>query len=159
MMKITLLCIGKLKESYLVQACQEYLKRLQVYAKFTIVEVDEERLTQPQPALIQQVIEKEGLRLLQKIKKDDYVVLLSIKGQAFTSEDFASTLQQSMTQGNSSYVFVIGGSYGTSSDLEKRANLLLSLGSLTYPHQMVRLLLLEVLYRSFKIINNEPYHK
>ena len=158
-MNITLLCVGKLKETYWVAACQEYIKRLSKFTKIRIIEVNEEKTPEESPALIQQSLQKEGKRLLEQIKKEDYVILLSLQGKSLTSEAFAQILDNQMTQGTSSFCFVIGGSYGTSQEVEQRAQFQLKLGDLTFPHQLVRVMLLEIIYRSFKIMNHEPYHK
>lgn len=158
-MKITLLCVGKLKEKYWTAACQEYSKRLSKYAQLQILEIEEEKSKANNDALIQQVVEKEGQRLLDKIKKEEYVILLSLQGKDLTSEQLAAHIDQVTINGISSFCFVIGGSCGTSQAVEKRANFSLKLGNLTYPHQLARVMILEAIYRSFKILNNEIYHK
>lgn len=159
MIKITLITIGKLKEKYLVSACNEYLKRLSKYSKISVLELSEAKLYEESPVLVKRAVDEESSRILNNIKKDDYVILLELDGKSFSSEEFAAHFASIKDQGQSSFVFVIGGSHGTNKELSNRANLSLKLGDLTFPHQIARLLILEVMYRSFKIINNESYHK
>ena len=158
-MKIKILCIGKLKEKYLQDACEEYIKRLGKYSKVEVTELEEEKSKEDSLAIIQQVIDKEGQRIVDKINKDDYVILLDLKGELLTSEQFAELIAQQMIEGSSSFCFIIGGSHGTSASVSARADYHLKLSNLTFPHQLVRVILLEAVYRCFKINNNEKYHK
>lgn len=159
-MDIKLLTVGKLKEKYLIQGIQEYAKRLSAYTKFSIIEVPDEKAPENlSHAQMEQVKDKEGQRLLNKIKDDDYVIVLAIKGKELSSEDFAEHLEKMTVQGKSHFTFVIGGSLGLSNDVLKRANFDISFGRLTYPHQLMRLILTEQIYRAFRIIHHEPYHK
>lgn len=159
-MDIKLLTVGKLKEKYLIQGIQEYAKRLSAYTKFSIIEVPDEKAPENlSHAQMEQVKDKEGQRLLNKIKDDDYVIVLAIKGKELSSEDFAEHLEKMTVQGKSHFTFIIGGSLGLSEDILKRANFDISFGRLTYPHQLMRLILTEQIYRAFRIIHHEPYHK
>ena len=142
-MKIKVICVGKLKEKYLKQGIQEYTKRLGSYTKFEVIEVKE----------------KEGQRILAKIKEQDYCFALAINGENPTSESFAQQIDQLMIQGKSDFCFIIGGSLGLSSAVLTRSNAQLSFGKMTYPHQLMRLILVEQIYRSFRINHGEPYHK
>lgn len=159
-MQIQLITVGKLKERYLQQGVVEYLKRLQPYCKLEIIEVAEEKARGPlRPADIEKVIEKEGQRLLQRLSSDSYVIALMIEGTSYSSEQLARHFQQLATYGKSRISFLIGGSLGLSPQVVSQAHLQLSLSSLTLPHQLVRLILLEQIYRTFKINNGETYHK
>ena len=159
MIKIKLITIGNLKEKYLVSMQEEYLKRLSNYAKVTIVEEKEEKSNDVNDSIITQILTKEGERLLNKIDDNDYVVLLDLHGQEMDSVKFAKLIDSKMTNGYSSFAFVIGGSYGVSEALRKRANTRLSLSPMTFTHQFTRIIILEQIYRAFKINNNEVYHK
>mgnify|MGYP003289569678 CR=1 FL=1 len=159
MIKIKLLTIGNLKEKYLTAMQEEYLKRLSNYAKVTIIEEKEEKSNDINESIINQILNKEGDRLLGKIDDNDYVVLLDLHGKQIDSLDFAKLIDNKMTNGYSSFAFVIGGSYGVSDSLRKRANTKLSLSLMTFTHQFTRIIILEQIYRAFKINNNEVYHK
>jgi 23S rRNA (pseudouridine1915-N3)-methyltransferase len=157
---ITILAVGKMKEKYLNQGIDEYIKRLGPYAKISIVEVpDEPASDRLSAAEIEAVKNIEGERLLSKIAPDTYVIALAIKGKTFTSEQFAAELESLATYGKSKVAFVIGGSNGLSEDVLRRADLKLSFSSFTFPHQLMRLILIEQIYRAFKINRGEPYHK
>ncbi|OEH93084.1 23S rRNA (pseudouridine(1915)-N(3))-methyltransferase RlmH [Bacillus solimangrovi] len=159
-MNITLLTVGKLKEKYLKNGINEFLKRLQPYAKVEVIEVpDEKAPEQLSESEMQQVKEKEGERLLSKISSDTYVIALVIEGKMLTSEQLAKQLDQLATYGKSKIAFVIGGSLGLSDDVMKRADMSLSFSKMTFPHQMMKLILLEQVYRAFRINRGEPYHK
>ncbi|MEA4921939.1 MAG: 23S rRNA (pseudouridine(1915)-N(3))-methyltransferase RlmH [Eubacteriaceae bacterium] len=149
-MNIKIICIGKLKEKYWTQAAGEYVKRLGAYCRIEIQELKESRSDD---------INEEGEDILKKIKKEDYVITLEIKGKAFSSEELADKIQQLGIRGHSSLAFVIGGSNGLSERVSGRSDLKLSFSSMTFPHQMMRIILLEQIYRSFKIIKKEKYHK
>ncbi|MDK6233350.1 23S rRNA (pseudouridine(1915)-N(3))-methyltransferase RlmH [Aerococcus sanguinicola] len=159
-MQVKLIVVGKLKEKYLKQGIAEYAKRLQAYCKFEVIEVkDEATPEEGSEAELDLVRNKEGERILAKIKADDYVVHLALDGDLLDSEGLAKKLQNAMTHGKSSFVYVIGGSVGTSQAVRRRADLNLSFGRLTLPHQLMRLVLVEQIYRSFRIQNQQPYHK
>ncbi|MBO0413537.1 23S rRNA (pseudouridine(1915)-N(3))-methyltransferase RlmH [Enterococcus hulanensis] len=159
-MNIKIISVGKLKEKYLVQGINEYTKRLSKYCKITLVEVPDEKAPEKlSEAEMIQVKEKEGERILTKIKEQEYVFALAINGQNPSSEDFAATLDKLQTSGKSQFAFIIGGSLGLSDQVLKRSNAQISFGKMTYPHQLMRLILVEQIYRAFRINAGEPYHK
>ncbi|NEZ44302.1 23S rRNA (pseudouridine(1915)-N(3))-methyltransferase RlmH [Paenibacillus alvei] len=159
-MNIQLVCVGKLKEKYLVQGIAEYSKRLAPYVKFQVSEVpDEQAPEKMSDAELEQVKDREGERILGHIKQDAHVVALTIDGQLWSSEDLASQLDRLATYGTSNVAFVIGGSNGLSDAVLRRANSKLSFGRMTLPHQLMRLVLVEQIYRAVKINRGEPYHK
>lgn len=159
-MNIQFVVVGKLKEKYLIDGINEYTKRMAPYAKVVITELaDEKAPEQMSTAEEGQVRTREGERILATIKADAYVIALAIQGETWTSEQFATHMDKLATYGKSSVTFVIGGSIGLSDAVLKRANAHLSFGRLTYPHQLMRLLLVEQVYRTFKINRGEPYHK
>lgn len=159
-MNITIYCVGKIKEKYFTDAIKEYSKRLSRYAKLSIVEVaDEPTPDNASPAQEDQIREKEGKRLLSKIGTNDYCIALAINGTKFSSESFAKKIDQLGLSGKSSIGFVIGGSLGLSDEVLSRANEKMSFSDMTFPHQLMRVILLEQTYRAFRILRNEPYHK
>ena len=159
-MNITILAVGKLKEKYWKDAIEEYSKRLSRYCTFRITEVKESLLrANPSEADEEAVKTAEGRELLSKIKSSDYVITLEIKGKALSSTELAERIEELGITGKSSVVFIIGGSLGLSEEVSRRADFKLSFSAMTFPHQMMRVILLEQIYRSFKIINNEAYHK
>ena len=159
-MKVKIVAVGKLKEKYLKQGIAEYQKRLSKYAKLEIIEVPDEPTSETASEKeIQQVKDTEGERILKKIKPDDYVYVLAIKGKMLTSEELAESMRQAVTYGQSTLVFVIGGSLGTSEAVNQRADHLISFGHMTLPHQLIRLVLSEQIYRSYRIQNGHAYHK
>lgn len=159
-MKITILAVGKLKEKYWKQAIAEYEKRLGAYSKIEMIEVPDEKAPETMSDKeIEQVKEKEGQRLLAKIKPQATVITLEIQGKMLSSEGLAKELQQRMTQGQSDFVFVIGGSNGLHQDVLNRSNYALSFSKMTFPHQMMRVVLIEQVYRAFKIMRGDAYHK
>ncbi len=159
-MKVKIVAVGKLKEKYLKQGIAEYQKRLSKYAKLEIIEVPDEPTSETASEKeIQQVKDTEGERILKKIKPDDYVYVLAIKGKMLTSEELAESMRQAVTYGKSTLVFVIGGSLGTSEAVNQRADHLISFGHMTLPHQLIRLVLSEQIYRSYRIQNGHAYHK
>ncbi|WP_028533247.1 MULTISPECIES: 23S rRNA (pseudouridine(1915)-N(3))-methyltransferase RlmH [unclassified Paenibacillus] len=159
-MNIQLICVGKLKEKYLVQGIAEYSKRLAPYVKFQVSEVpDEQAPEKMSDAELEQVKDREGERILGHIKQDAHVVALAIDGQLWSSEDLSSQLDRLATYGTSNVAFVIGGSNGLSDAVLRRANSKLSFGRMTLPHQLMRLVLVEQIYRAVKINRGEPYHK
>ncbi|MBA4494085.1 23S rRNA (pseudouridine(1915)-N(3))-methyltransferase RlmH [Paenactinomyces guangxiensis] len=159
-MRIQIISIGKLKEKYLRQAAEEYLKRLRSYARVELVELAEEKAQEPiYDAEIAQILSKEGERILRQVHPDSYLIALAIEGKSFSSPAFAGQLQQLITYGKSHITFVIGGSYGLSPEVLKRADLQLSFSKMTFPHQLIRIFLLEQIYRACKINRGETYHK
>ena len=158
-MKIKIYCIGKIREQYLKDGISEYLKRISAYSNIEIVEVNDSKVKDnPNQADIEKAKNEEGERVL-KLVKSDYLIGLDMNRQEFTSEEFAVFLNKKIVEGGSNISFVIGGSYGLSNELKKRCNTSISLSKLTFLHQMTRLILLEQIYRAFKILNNETYHK
>ncbi|HML35832.1 MAG TPA: 23S rRNA (pseudouridine(1915)-N(3))-methyltransferase RlmH [Bacillota bacterium] len=159
-MNITIICIGKLKERYWTEAVQEYSKRLSKYCKLTINELKEERAPDnPSTTEEMAVKEAEGRSILRQLKRDDFVIALEIQGKELTSEALSEKIEALGITGRSDIVFVIGGSLGLSEEMLERADFRLSFSKMTFPHQMMRVVLLEQIYRSFKIIRNEIYHK
>ncbi|MCM3441904.1 23S rRNA (pseudouridine(1915)-N(3))-methyltransferase RlmH [Metabacillus halosaccharovorans] len=159
-MNISIITIGKLKEKYLKQGIDEYLKRLTSYAKMEIIELPDEKAPENLSEIeMEQVKEKEGERILSKISDDTHVIALAIEGKMKSSEQLAKDLDQLATYGKSKVAFVIGGSLGLSSAVMKRSNDSLSFSKMTFPHQLMRLILLEQVYRAFRINRGEPYHK
>lgn len=152
--------MGKLKEKYLKMGIAEYTKRLGAYAKIESIEVADEKAPEKLSlAEMEQVKEKEGERILAKISDQAYVFVLAIEGKQRSSEELAKEIDQLGIKGHSNLVFVIGGSLGLSKNVMDRSNQQISFGRMTLPHQLMRLVLLEQIYRSFRIIRNEPYHK
>ncbi|ACA42196.1 23S rRNA (pseudouridine(1915)-N(3))-methyltransferase RlmH [Lysinibacillus sp. fkY74-1] len=159
-MNITIVSVGKLKEKYLKMGIDEYVKRLGGYAKIDLIEVaDEKAPEQLSDAEMEIVKKKEGERILAKISTDTYVIALAINGKMKTSEQMAADLESLMTYGKSKIAFVIGGSLGLHEDVLKRADEQQSFGKMTLPHQLMKLVLVEQVYRSFRIMKGEPYHK
>ena len=159
-MNIKIVCVGKLKEKYFKDGIAEYVKRMSRFAKVKIVQVPDEKAPEKlSPAEMEQVKEIEGKRILDKIKDKEYVYVTAIKGKERTSEDFAKELADLTTYGHSDITFVIGGSLGTSDAVNKRADDLISFGKFTMPHQLMRLVLVEQIYRAFMINSGSPYHK
>ena len=159
-MSVSILCVGKLREKYWAEAADEYVKRLNRLMPVTITEIpDEPEPAQPGEALCKQVMKKEGDKLLRVIEPQDYVIALCIKGQSLSSEMLAEKLSALFTQGKSRIVFVIGGSLGLDEAVVQRANERMSMSSMTFPHQLARVMLLEQLFRSAKINAGERYHK
>ncbi|HHU54627.1 MAG TPA: 23S rRNA (pseudouridine(1915)-N(3))-methyltransferase RlmH [Mollicutes bacterium] len=149
---IKIICIGKLKEQYLVDAVSEYCKRLTKYTKITIIQLDSEIVNNISD------LYKERDKIQKHIKTNDYVITLEIEGEQFSSEQFAKKIESTLIT-NSNIVFIIGGTDGLHEDIKRRSNLKLSFSKMTFPHQLFRVLLLEQIYRSFKIMKNETYHK
>ena len=159
-MNIKIIGVGKLKEKYLVQAMQEYLKRLQAYAKVEVIELADEKAPENlSETQMMQIKDKEGERILAKIKDQEYVIALAIEGKNPSSEAFAQQIENLGIQGKSQLVFVIGGSLGLSPAVMQRSNAQTSFGKMTFPHQLMRVMLTEQIYRAFRIIHNQPYHK
>ena len=159
-MKIKLIVVGKCKEKFYKDACAEYIKRLSAYATAEIIEVKDEALEEgASSAEKDRILEIEGKRILEKIADRDYVAALEIQGKAYDSLEFSSWLNARMVNGESSLCFVIGGSCGLSPEVLKRADTRLSFSKMTFPHQLMRVILLEQVYRAFRILNHAPYHK
>jgi 23S rRNA (pseudouridine1915-N3)-methyltransferase len=157
---ITIVTVGKLKEKYLKQGISEYVKRLGAYAKVDIIELADEKAPEVlSDSEMEQVKNKEGERILSKISPDHYVIALAIQGKMKSSEELADNLDKLATYGKSKVAFVIGGSLGLSDEVMKRANETLSFSKMTFPHQLMRLILVEQIYRAFRINRGEPYHK
>lgn len=159
-MNISIISVGKLKEKYLKMGIEEYTKRLGSYAKIDLVEVADEKAPENlSDADMEIVKKKEGDRILAKIGADTYVIALAIEGKMKSSEQLAEDLQSLMTYGRSKVAFVIGGSLGLHEDVMKRSDEKLSFSKMTLPHQLMKLVLIEQVYRAFRIMKNEPYHK
>lgn len=158
-MNVTIIAVGKLKESYLRDGCGEYIKRLGAFCKLNIIEIDEEKAsTNPSESEIQNIIAKEGQRIIQKLPKGAAVIPLCIEGKEYSSPEF-SQLIENISMQSSHICFVIGGSFGLSSELKQKGINKLSFGKMTLPHQLARMVLLEQIYRAFSISNNSKYHK
>ncbi len=159
-MKIKIICIGKLKERYWTEAIAEYTKRMKAYAALDIVELKEERAAGiEQGSEITRILNSEGEQILKRIGERDYVITLEIEGKNLSSVQLAEHMEKWLEKASGSLVFVIGGSHGLSEGVKARANFKLSFSKQTFPHQMMRVMLLEQIYRSFKIIRGEEYHK
>ena len=159
-MKITIVCVGKIKENFYRDAVSEYSKRLGRYCRLEIVETADEKTPEGASALLEeQIKEKEAKRILDKIRDDDFVCILEITGKRFSSEGFAQWMEQLTVKGISEIVFVIGGSLGLHGSVRQRANMAVSFSDMTFPHQLMRVILCEQIYRAFCISNGTPYHK
>lgn len=159
MINLTVIAVGKLKESYLRDGCSEYIKRLKAFSKINVIEVNEERASDnPSPLEIQNVIKKEGKRIISKLPKGAAIIPLCIEGKEYSSPDF-SALLEGIAMTKSHICFVIGGSFGLSDEVKKMGKNKLSFGKMTFPHQLARMILLEQVYRAFSISNNSKYHK
>jgi 23S rRNA (pseudouridine1915-N3)-methyltransferase len=159
-MQIQIVAVGKLKEKYWVGAIEEYSKRLSPYARLDIRELPDEKTPDSMsPAEEEQVKAREGERILAALKPDAHVIALAIDGETWTSEQLAAQLDNQAVYGGGSIAFIIGGSLGLAPTVLARADKLLSFGRMTYPHQLMRVILLEQIYRAFKINRGEPYHK
>ena len=159
-MRITLVTVGKIKEKYLRDAVAEYVKRLGKYCKLEIIEVADEK-TQERASETEEmaVRSKEGERILKHVKEDAYVITLEIQGNQISSEELSDKIEWLGVQGKSHVVFIIGGSIGLGTEVLKRSDYGLSFSRMTFPHQLMRVILLEQIYRGFRIMNGEPYHK
>jgi len=160
LVKITVLCVGKVKESYFRDGIAEYAKRLSKYVKLEIVEVADEKTPDGAGEKEElQILQKEGDRLLKNWREDAYTVILSIDGKKLDSESFADKIEKLAISGVSHIQFVIGGSLGLADEVVKRGDIKMSFSDMTFPHQLMRLILCEQVYRAFRIIHHEPYHK
>lgn len=158
-MKITIACVGKIKEKYLTAGIEEFCKRLTPFCKLEIVAINEEKMPEdPTPATKQQVLEKETQRLMAIIPENSYVFLLDVIGKQLSSPELAAKIDALTLAGNSHLTFVIGGAFGYTDALRKRADFAISFSKMTFTHQMIRLLLVEQIYRAFKISRGEKYH-
>ena len=159
-MRINIVCVGKIKEKYLKLGIDEFKKRLSKYCKLEIIELEDEKalenLSDKEMLIIK---EKEGKKILSKIKDNSYVIALAIDGKNLSSEELAQTINKLGVRGVSNITFVIGGSLGLSDEVLSRADYKLSFSKMTFPHQLMRLILLEQVYRAYRINNGEPYHK
>lgn len=159
-MKITLVTVGKIKEKFFEDAIKEYSKRLSRYCKLEILQVADEKTPEGASEAVElQIKEKEGQRILSLIRDDAYVIALAIEGKMLDSEELAERIEKLGVSGISQIVFVIGGSLGLSAQVMKRADYTLSFSRMTFPHQLMRVVLLEQIYRSYRIMNHQPYHK
>ncbi len=157
-MNINIICVGKLKEKYWTMAENEYIKRLTRFTKINLVQLQDEKLT-GNTSLDNIAKEKEGEKIISKIPKNSFVIAMDIKGKQFSSEEFSKEIENLTLMGKSNLTFIIGGSLGISKKVLDIADKKLSFSKMTFPHQLFRIMLLEQIYRSFKIINNETYHK
>lgn len=159
-MKVKIICVGKLKEKYLKDGIAEYQKRLGRFCKCEIIELSDEKTPEKaSQAEKNKIMEKEADRILKKIGQRDYVIALAIEGKQFPSEQFSQQLTNISVNGVSDITFIIGGSLGLANKVKARANTLMSFGLLTLPHQLMRLVLIEQIYRAFMIQEGSPYHK
>lgn len=159
-MRITLICVGKLKEKYLTMAVEEYSKRLSRYCNLTILELADEKTPDSAGEALEDAIKKkEGERILKSIKEDAYCIALAIKGDMLSSEELADKIETLGVMGSSHICFIIGGSLGLSDEVLNRADYRLSFSKMTFPHQLMRIILLEQIYRAYRINTNQPYHK
>lgn len=157
-MKVNIIAVGTIKEKYLKEAIEEYRKRLSKFFSLNIIEIDETVAKIENESNIRKTIEDEARKIRDKLK-NEYVVALDIDGKEYSTIELSNEIKNVMIKGHSEISFVIGGSYGLSETIKKRADLRLSFSKLTFPHQLFRVILMEQIYRVFKIINNEPYHK
>lgn len=159
-MKVTVISVGKIKEKYIKLGIEEFTKRLSKYCKLDIIEVPDEKTAENMsPVEEKHLKDKEGAKILKKLKGSEFVIALAIDGKQLSSEELAGFIQKSAVGGTSHIALIIGGSIGLSDEVLKRANMKLSFSKMTFPHQLMRLILLEQVYRAFRIINGEPYHK
>ena len=160
MIRVNIIAVGKLKEKYLRDACDEYLKRLKAFAKVNLIEINEYKSTDnPSEAEIEAVKEKEGEAIISKIPKGSYVIPMCIEGTQLSSEGIAEKIGEITVGISNDITFIIGGSFGLSDKVKSLGKLKLSFGKITLPHQLMRVVLLEQIYRAFSILNNSKYHK
>lgn len=159
-MKISIITVGKIKEKYLKDAIAEYSKRLSKYCKLEIIEVADEKTPDAASEIVENAIRtKEGERIMKYVRDDAFVITLEIAGKMLTSEGLADKINQLGIQGKSHIIFIIGGSIGLGTQVLARSDYALSFSKMTFPHQLMRVILLEQIYRSYRIIHKEPYHK
>ena len=159
MVKIEMLCVGKLKEKYLNEACEEYIKRLKPFCKFKMVEIPEYKCSNPNESQIKKIVEEEGNRILKRLNNSSFKISLCIEGRMMSSQELSSKSSKLLTGGVSNISLIIGGSYGLSQKVKQVSNFKLSISPLTFPHQLARVILLEQIYRIFTIQNKITYHK
>lgn len=159
MLNINIICIGKIKENYLKDAISEYSKRLSKYCKLSITQLPDEKIPEKlNNSICEEIKSKECNNILEHIKKDSYIICLDMHGKTFTSEEFANKIQELSMQ-TSSITFIIGGSLGLTNTLLEKSNLKICFSKMTFPHQLIRVFLLEQIFRAFKIANGETYHR
>lgn len=159
-MKITVIAVGKIKEKFYRDAVAEYVKRLSRYCKLDIIQVEDEKTPDKAGAALEENIrKKEAERILKHVREEACVITLEIRGKEYDSEGFAAGLEKLATQGVSHIQFIIGGSLGLHEEVSKKADRMVSFSKMTFPHQLMRVILLEQIYRGYRIINGEPYHK
>ncbi len=159
MLNINIICVGKIKENYLKDAINEYSKRLSKYCNLKIIEVSDEKLpAKLNESTITETKEKECCKIMEHLKKDSYVLALDLLGKEFSSEQFSEKIENTKVKGFSTISFIIGGTLGLNDSVRNSANELISFSKMTFPHQLIRVFLLEQLFRAFKISNNETYH-
>lgn len=159
-MKITVIAVGKIKEKFFKDAISEYEKRLSKYCKLSILEAADEKTPDQASDLVnQQILKKEGERIKSLIPKDSYVISLAIEGKKYDSVGFADMIRQNTVFGVSHITFIIGGSLGIDDEIKKLSDCRISFSDMTFPHQLMRIILLEQIYRAFRINHGEPYHK
>lgn len=159
-MNVNIIAVGKIKEKYLKDAIEEYAKRLSRFCKLTITEIPDESMSdRPSDSEKQTILKKEGEKIISAIKNTDVLVSLCVEGGQLESEEFAQFFSQECIKGANTFTFIIGGSLGLSEEIKKLSNLRLSFSKMTFPHQLMRVILLEQVYRAFKINANESYHK
>lgn len=159
-MKITLITVGKIKEKYLKEAISEYKKRLGKYCRLEIIEVADEKMAEHAGGGADELVRaKEACRVIRYIRQDAFVITLEISGKQLSSEELAEKIEALGIQGKSHIIFIIGGSVGLGKEVLEKSDFALSFSRMTFPHQLMRVVLLEQIYRSFRIINREPYHK
>lgn len=159
-MNVTIICLGKLKEKYLCDAVNEYKKRVSAYGKLDIIELNPVKLPEnPSQSEIQTALEKEALEIIKKTPANSFIVSLCVEGTLYSSEELANKFQKVSLSGKSNIVFIIGSSYGLADIVKEQSHLRLSFSKMTFPHQLMRVMLLEQIYRAFQINNNGKYHK
>jgi len=159
MLNINIICVGKIKENYLKDAITEYSKRLSKFCNLNIIELQDEKLpTKLNDSIITEIKNKECTKMIQSLKKDSYIICLDLKGKEFSSEDFSKKIENIALNFNSSITFIIGGTLGLNEEIISLANEKICFSKMTFPHQLIRVFLLEQLFRAFKISNNETYH-
>ena len=160
MLNISLICIGNLKEKYWAQAVEEYSKRLSAFCRFSVIQLNEERISNNHsPGEIDRILNAEGKRILEKIPKNSYVISMCIEGKQISSNELSQKIEDISLSGKSSLCFIIGGSRGLSQQVKQRSDFKLSMSKMTFPHQMARVILCEQIYRAFEISSNGKYHK
>lgn len=159
-MNITIIAVGKIKEKYIQEGIKEFIKRLSRYCSLNLIEVDDEKAPENLSQREMEIVKtKEGQKIITKIPQNSFIISLEIKGKQLSSEELSKKIEELMIEGVNHITFIIGGSLGLSDEVLDRSNFRLSFSKMTFPHQLMRLILLEQIYRAFKIIKNEPYHR